>query len=129
VDATTVVRESTSYETMHLRRKLAVLLFVAVMLATVAPAANADTAPWFPAWFGGLGVPAAGNVGMSGCGSTHGAEGQGGTGGSEANGCTGAGLVFIGPSSTVNTVIGPTIISPGFAGVVIVSNGPTAFGP
>ena len=110
---------------MHLRRKLAVLLLVAVMLTAVVPAANAE----FPIWAGGLGVPAAGNLGMSGCGPSHGAEGQGGTGGSVASACTGAGLVFIGPASTVNTVIGPTIISPGFAGVVVVSNGATALGP
>ena len=100
---------------MHLRRKLAVLLLVAVMLTAVAPAAKAE----FPIWPGGLAVPAAGNVGMTGCGPSHGAEGQGGTGGSVASACTGAGLVFI----------GPTIISPGFAGVVVVSNGATALGP
>ena len=110
---------------MHLRRTLTLLLLAAVMLTAGAPAANAEV----PTWPGGLGVPAAGNLGLSGCGPSHGAEGQGGTGGSEAAACTGAGLVFVGPASTVNTVIGPTIISPGFAGVVIVSNGATAVGP
>jgi hypothetical protein len=38
-------------------------------------------------------------------------------------------LLFVGPSTSVQTTIGPTIISPGFAGVVVVSAGNTALGP
>jgi hypothetical protein len=41
----------------------------------------------------------------------------------------GAGLSFIGPSSNVSTVIGPTIITAGFAGTSIVAGGNVAIGP
>jgi hypothetical protein len=120
------------------RRPLAAVLLAAAALVAAAPAAQASPRDIpTPVGFGlGLGLPfgggsaAAGNVGMTGCGTSHGAEGQGGTGGIVNTACSGVGdLVFIGPSSTVATAIGPTIISPGFAGVVTVSNGDVALGP
>ena len=112
---------------MQSRRKPAVLLAAFIIAAAGAPAADAQAPPvTFP---GAPGTPAAGNVAVSGCGSVEAAQGQGGTGGSEADGCTGTGAVSIGSSSTVNTLIGPTITSPGSAGVVIVANGPVAYGP
>jgi hypothetical protein len=58
-----------------------------------------------------------------------GGEGQGGVGGTESVVCSGGGLVFVGPATSVDTTIGPTIISPGFAGVVVVSGGPASVGP
>ena len=46
-----------------------------------------------------------------------GAEGQGGTGGTTAQACLGAGVSYVGPAiGQIATVIGPTIISPGFVG-------------
>ena len=112
---------------MQPRHRLTAAMLATAVLAAGAPAAHAQT-PVTGVGLPGLGAPV-GDVGATACGPAHGAEGQGGTGGSEANACMGSGLVFIGPASTVNTVVGPTIISPGFAGVVMVSNGATAFGP
>jgi hypothetical protein len=114
---------------MQPRQKLVAAVLAAAMLAAGAPVAQAAIAPIAGSGLLGLGTPAAGNVAATACGPAHGAELQGGTAGSQANACMGSGLVFFGPTSTVNSVVGPTIISPGFAGVVIVSNGPAAFGP
>ena len=111
---------------MQPRRTLAAALLAAAIVTAGAPAAHASTSQ--PRL---LTAPAAtaGNLGATGCGPSHGAEGQGGTGGTQQIVCPGAGLVFIGPSTAIDTVVGPTIISPGFAGIVAVSNGPVAVGP
>jgi hypothetical protein len=105
-------------------RKLAAALAAAALLAAGPQAAHADITPFAGLGLTGLGTPV-GDVGATGCGPAHGAEFIGGTAGSNSNAC-GSVLVFIGPSSTVNTTIGPTIISPGFAGVVVTANGPVA---
>jgi hypothetical protein len=63
------------------------------------------------------------------CGTSSGRDGQGGTAGTANVVCLGAGLVFIGPSTgQIATVIGPTIISPGFVGNVVVSAGNGSIG-
>ena len=118
---------------MQSRRAVAAVVLAVALLAAGVPAAQANTtqipAPGgvVPGWGGGAASP--GSVGMSGCGPAHGSEGQGGSGGSNPSVCAGSGLIFVGPSTNLNTAIGPTIISPGFAGVVTVSNGPVAIGP
>lgn len=42
--------------------------------------------------------------------------------------CNVGGLLFVGPSSVVSTVVGPTVISPGFAGTIITSGGNVGVG-
>jgi PAB1-binding protein PBP1 len=75
---------------------------------------------------GALSVPAV--LPAGGC-VTSSIEGQGRTGGTASQSCVGAGLSFIGPSSQVSTLIGPTIITAGFAGTSIVAAGNVAIGP
>jgi hypothetical protein len=96
------------------------VVLAAAALAASAPAAQATPhqTPVGPA-------PSA----STGCGLAYGALGQGGTGGSDPIICVASGTITIGPSSTVNTVTGPTITnSPGYAGAVTVANGPAAVG-
>ena len=62
------------------------------------------------------------------CGSSVGEEGGGLTGGNNYTVC-GGGLTFVGPNTAISNVIGPTIISPGFAGSVIVASGNVVIGP
>jgi hypothetical protein len=119
---------------MQPRRTLVVALLAVAALAAGAPGAHASpsqgTSTAGIPWLGGLGNPVgAAGVGMSGCGTSHGSQGQGGTGSNEHTVCGAAGPVFVGPSSAVTNVIGPTVISPGFAGVIIVSGGNSAAGP
>lgn len=127
-----------------LRRHLVVTLVTITALAVGVPAAGAAIAPTsqfsIPTAFsglpaasaGGLSIPAALPVGatlpVGGCNTTS-VEGQGRTGGNATQSCVGAGLSFIGPSSSVSTVIGPTIISPAAVGTTIVSGGNVAIGP
>ena len=123
---------------MLLRKRLVAALAVTATLAVGAPAAgaNAISTDFFsmPTHFAGfqgtpigaLSVPV--NLPTGACGTTS-IEGQGRTGGSAAQACVGAGLSFIGPSSNVSTVIGPTIITPAFVGTSIVSGGNVAIGP
>jgi hypothetical protein len=121
---------------MPLRRSLIAAVVAAAVLAVGVPTASASTAPfgsfsfasalaryqgmptkttlWNPA-----GVPAGGCV-------TSPIEGQGRTGGVAIQTC---GLSFIGPISTVSTVIGPTIITGAFTGSSIVSGGNVAVVP
>ncbi|HYZ27525.1 MAG TPA: hypothetical protein VE570_00600 [Thermoleophilaceae bacterium] len=79
-------------------------------------------------------APAAGAQGPIGaavgpCGTATGGPDSGLPGVSQSS-CLGAGLVFNGPSvGRIATVIGPTIISPAFAGVVGVSAGSIFMGP
>jgi hypothetical protein len=112
---------------LSIRKLLAAALCICAALAAAAPGANAQVP--FP-------FPAGGNVGPIGnnpatalgpCSSPSGAEGQGGAGHVENQTCVGAGLSFTGPAiGQIATVIGPTIISPGFAGTVVVSAGSAA---
>jgi hypothetical protein len=93
-------------------------------LAVGVPAAGAITWPTF------AGVPpvAPGDLSLPGdaagpCGTISN-EGVGRAGGNEASICQGAGLAFIGPSvGAVATIMGPTIMSPGFVGTIIQSTG------
>jgi hypothetical protein len=104
---------------MLLRTPLLAALAVSAVLGVGAPAAGAiplGTAGAIP-----LAVPAC---------VTATTEGQGRVGGVANQSCVGAGgLSFIGPSSAISTVIGPTIITPAFTGVVVVSGGNVAIGP
>ena len=116
---------------MLLRTPIAAAL-AAAALAAGAPAAGASTAPTdyfsIPTAFvgfqgtpiGALSVP--GNVPAGGC-VTSTIDGQGRTGGTATQACVAGGLSFIGPSSAVSTVIGPTIITASFVGTSIVSGG------
>jgi hypothetical protein len=97
-----------------------------------ASAATLPTLPslasWnFPAAINGFAPPLGdGGVGSRDgvCGSSSGAEGQGGTAGTNAYTCVGAGLVFVGPAiGQIASVIGPTIIGPGYVGAINVSAG------
>ena len=108
------------------RMPLLAVLGAAGALAAGAPAAHAITMPSFSF---ASGFPLAAGYSNSPwgstarrCGSQVGGEGQGPAGGVNQTVC-GTGLVFVGPSTSINNVIGPTIISPGFAGTVIVAGG------
>jgi hypothetical protein len=103
---------------MLLRRPLLTALAVSAVLGVGAPAAGALPVG-IPA---GIGIPAGGCV-------TSTIDGQGRTAGIANQACVGAGLSFIGPSTALSTVIGPTIITPAFTGVSIVSGGNVAIGP
>jgi hypothetical protein len=126
---------------MRLRKPLIVALAATAALAFAVPAAHASTVPAYhfsmPNSFAGFkgnpvalstpigGVPTGGD-----CSNPAGVEGQGRTGGNDIYACIGAGLSFVGPSiGLISTVMGPTIISPGFAGSVIVSGGNVNVGP
>lgn len=104
----------------RIRTRLVAALAATTALAFSAPAAGAITLPVG----GGAGLVTAP---AGACQSA--TSGQGRTGGTDTLVCTGAGLVFVGPTSAVNSVIGPTIITPSFVGTVIVSGGNVAIGP
>jgi hypothetical protein len=124
-------------------RSLIAALAATATLAAGAPAASASTAlPGqfsFPAAFArfqarplsAASFVAGPSVNTAGpCGAATGPHGQGAVGGTSNQVCMGAGLSFIGPSiGQIATVIGPTIISPGFVGNVIVSAGNGSIGP
>jgi hypothetical protein len=118
---------------MLLRTPVVAALAATAALAVGAPAAGAITTPIdpfsIPTAFAGIGgLPAPANVLAGPCGAST-IEGQGRTGGSDAQVCLGAGLSFIGPTSSISTVVGPTIITPAFVGTSIVSGGNVAIGP
>jgi hypothetical protein len=73
-------------------------------------------------------LPGVGGALGGGCGSATAGQGTGRTGGTTTQTCTGAGLVFVGPSSSVSTVVGPTIITPAFVGTSITAGGNVAIG-
>jgi hypothetical protein len=115
---------------MLIRRTPLAAALALVALAVGAPAAGAITWPTF------AGVPSTAPGGLSLPGNASGPcgtisnEGQGRAGGNEASVCQGAGLAFIGPSvGQLATIIGPTIMSPGFVGTVILTTGNVAVGP
>jgi hypothetical protein len=131
---------------MRLRKPLIVALAAIAALAVAVPAAHASTVPAYhfsmPTGFAGfqgypaalstpITLPAGGAMPTGGdCSNPAGVEGQGRTGGNDIYACIGAGLSFVGPSvGMISTVMGPTIISPGFAGSVIVSGGNVNVGP
>jgi hypothetical protein len=112
---------------MLIRRTPFAAMLVIVALAVGAPAASAMTWPTFPSMpAGGLSLP--GNA-AGPCGTISN-EGQGRVSGNEASVCQGSGLAFIGPSvGQLATIMGPTIMSPGFVGTVIQTTGNVAIGP
>jgi hypothetical protein len=105
-------------------------LLVAVLaamsaLAVGVPAAGASTTPTasfttpFVGWPTGSEGPGAGVAGP--CGSATGSEVQGRPGGTENLVC-GTGLIFIAPAvGQIDSVVGPTIISPAVVGASIVT--------
>jgi hypothetical protein len=95
------------------------VLAVAAALVVAAPVANAQPLP--DAGGGGAALGPCGNL-SSGPDS--------GLSGVQNENCVGSALIFNGPAiGRVGVVIGPTIISPGFAGVVAVSEGTVFMGP
>jgi hypothetical protein len=97
------------------RRCLVAAVVSTAPLASAAPASAAGVALPFPA--GGAGNSAA----LGACARSTAPQGQGSVGQTTIQSC---GLNFIGPSTgQIAAVIGPTIISPGFAGTVVVSAG------
>jgi hypothetical protein len=110
---------------MLLRRTPIALAAAIAALAVGVPAAGAIT---WPTTFAGLPPVAPSGLSLPGnaagpCGTISN-EGVGRAGGNEASVCQGAGLAFIGPSvGAVATIVGPTIMSPGFVGTVIQSTG------
>jgi hypothetical protein len=101
------------------RRSLACIAVVAAC-AVAAPAAGAQVVP-----DGGWGGTAVGPCGTAPNGPNAGQTGV------QFQNCPGVGgLVFNGPSiGRLSSVVGPTIISPGFAGVIGVSAGSVYIGP
>jgi hypothetical protein len=125
---------------MRLPRTLLVAALAAsVVLTAGAPVAGASIVPASPlpttASFAGLpGTPVdAAPVGVgtfpTGACVNAGINGQGGVGGNTNHACVGAGLSFIGPSSSIATVVGATIITPAFVGTSIVAGGNVSIGP
>jgi hypothetical protein len=123
---------------MLLRKTLIAAVGASAALAVGAPAAGASTVPTYqfsvPSAFAGFQWPSIGALSVpvslpAGACVTSTNEGQGRTGGNANQSCVGAGLSFIGPSSSVSTVIGPTIITASFVGTSIVSGGNVAIGP
>jgi hypothetical protein len=113
---------------------LVAMLAAAVAIAVGAPAAEASTAPMFalPTSSSFARLQALSTVAFpirpgGSCGSSVGAEGAGPAGGNNYTVC-GGGLTFVGPNTAISNVIGPTIISPGFAGSVIVASGNVIIG-
>jgi hypothetical protein len=100
---------------MRLIRTCLAALAAAIALGMVPPAANAQLSP---------GAPVLGACGDVASGSDSGLAGV------ENKTCAGSALVFNGPAiGRIAVVVGPTIISPGFAGVVAVSSGSVFIGP
>jgi hypothetical protein len=111
------------------RTPLAAGLAIAA-LAVGAPTAGAVTWPTVagPPSFSPTGLSLPANA-AGPCGTISN-EGVGRASGNEASVCQGAGLAFIGPSvGQVATIMGPTIISPGFVGTVIQGTGNVTVGP
>jgi hypothetical protein len=103
---------------MPIRRALSTALVVTAALAVGAPTAGA------------ISLPVAGSPVAAGPCATTTQDGQGRTGGTATQVCSGGGLTFIGPSvGQIATVIGPTILGPGFVANSIVSAGNVAVGP
>jgi hypothetical protein len=110
---------------MLLRRPhFAVLVVSAVLAVSAVLGVGAPAASAIP-----LGTLGATPVAIPSGGCITSTIGQGRAGGATNQSCLGAGLSFIGPSSQVSTVIGPTIITPAFTGIAITSAGSVAIGP
>jgi hypothetical protein len=104
--------------TMRFARHALAALAVIAVFAVGAPTAGAQP---FPVGVGGAAVAP--------CGYSTGGPDAGLAGVSNTN-CTGGGLVFNGPAvGRIATVIGPTIMSPGFVGLVAGSAGSNFIGP
>jgi hypothetical protein len=126
---------------MRRYKPLLAALTVSGVLMGLPQAAAAITIPTFPpvpaltaaglgtsptlATAAGVGMPNSGNASSANglCGASV-AGGGGTTGYTASQNCLGSGLVFVGPAiGQIASVIGPTIISPGFTGTVNVSAG------
>ena len=111
------------------RTLLVSALASAALLGAGASAANAQV---WPGW--GMPYPesngaGAGPVRSGECGSSSGPENQGGTAGTTTYLCLGTGLQYVGPQiGQVASVVGPTIIGPGFVSNVNVTAGNAAIG-
>lgn len=90
---------------------------VGIALAVSAPTAGAATWP--------VGIVPLTPVGA--CADA--TSGQGRGSGNSIHACVVGGLSFIGPSSNVSSVVGPTIVTPSFVGTSIVAGGNVAIGP
>ena len=102
-------------------RLRALTLAVVLALAVVAPAARAQV----PVPVGA--ASSSGNL-VGPCATNTGGPDAGVPGATAA--VCGSGLTFVAPAiGRIESVIGPTIISPGFAGVVTVSGGSAFVGP
>ncbi|HWE14020.1 MAG TPA: hypothetical protein VG365_10935 [Solirubrobacteraceae bacterium] len=121
-----------------LRTRLGAAVAVTAAVAAGAPAASASIAPigYFSAPGAIAGFPGVPNGALATPVSlaanpcvTATNQGQGRTGGVAIQSCGGTGLTFIGPSSAVSTVIGPTIIAAAYTGTVITAGGNVAIGP
>jgi hypothetical protein len=99
-----------------LRTSVVAALATSAALAVGSPAAGADVWPTVP-----VGFPAGACITST--------NGQGRAAGNTIQACVAGGLSFIGPSSNVSSVVGPTIITPAFVGTSIVSGGNVAIGP
>ena len=132
------------------RTPLLAALATGVALASAAPAAHAVTMPSYKLPSGAsLGRPAnlqvpvvpgiggVGGIGGAGfgtpiagklCGNSVYPDGQGPAGTNNQTVCNWGGLTFVGPSTAITSVVGPTIISPGFVGTIITTVGNVGIG-
>jgi hypothetical protein len=110
------------------RRSVLAALAIIAALALGAPVASAEAVPGglLP---GGVGSSAGGGAVSGPCAESTAGQGQGRVGAATQLSCTAGGLVFNGPQiGQISSVIGPTIISPGFVGTVVVTSGDAAVG-
>lgn len=126
----------------HRRKALLAALAAIAALAVTAPAAGASTfaTPAFadPGGVGAFqatpGLSAAAVAGtvssLAGpCATATGQHGQGATAGTVAQVCTGSGLTFIAPAvGQISSIVGPSIITPGPVGTVVVAAGNASVG-
>lgn len=106
------------------RRSPFVAALVVAALGVGASAADAQQ-PILPGGVPVGGVAQNGQSAAGPCGQSVGSfQGMGRAGGIDAFTCQGAGLSFVGPAvGQVSSVVGPTIMSPGFIGTTIVTSG------
>jgi hypothetical protein len=109
---------------LAVRRESVEMQLIRTLLAVLAGTTALATAPLADAQVPGLGTQA-----VAPCGTVTNGPDAGLSGATTSN-CLGGGLIFNGPSiGRIETVIGPTIISPGFVGVIGVGGGSVFLGP
>ena len=110
-----------------MKRTRTLLVSALASTALVGAGASAANAAVWPGWVPpgiDTNTTGAGPVRSGECGSSSGAENQGGTAGTNTYLCLGSGLMFVGPQiGQIASVIGPTVISPGFVGAINTSAG------